>query len=174
MNNPCTSTFSCHALSVSDKRSESCPRFEQPGVPVFMVLYPQSWTPCSGSFPIKPLHLRTRLPGEAGSNTHQHHWVSYTPGHHWTWPWAATLPMGCKKQAMMHFPMEMLPFDLYLYRLLFLQGCYCMCCLYYICSLWNHGQGWSLSKIKTCQSRSNYEAVLKLRWRVIHRHRHLT
>lgn len=90
-----------------------------------------------------PLHLRTRLAWNVGSNTHQHHWVSCTPKElpNVTLSNHTTTGMQ-KKQPVLHFSMKMLPFDWYQCRLLFLQVCHCMWCLYYIHSLWQHGQGW--------------------------------
>lgn len=95
MNNPRASAFSCHAPSVSDKGSESCPRLEQPWTASVQGSVSPVLDLLLRSLPTQPLHLRTRLPGEARS-THQHHWVSNKLGHCWMWLWAVMLPVGCK------------------------------------------------------------------------------
>lgn len=145
----------CQFLTKDQSHAQGLNNPEQP---VFRVLYPQSWTSCSGSFPTQPLHLRTRLPGEARS-THQYHWVSNTLGHRWMW--LSSQDAKSKPCCMFQWKCSHLI-------------CICTDCFFYkpitACdaSITNTASGTmdkteSLPKIKTCQSRSKYEGVLKFR-----------
>lgn len=176
MSNPCAAAFSCHALSVSDKGSESCPRLKQPGVPVFGVLYPQSWTPCSGSFPIQAVSpckqqatVECWVPYPSASLSVMHTWTAaeHDPElPHYRWD-AKNKPYCTFQWKCSH--LICISADCFFYK----PVTVCDASITHAAS-GNLDQTESLPKIKTCQSRSEHEAVLKLRWRAIHGHRHLT
>lgn len=160
MNNPCISAFSCHALSVSDKRSESCPVFRIPCLP--------SWILCSRSCPRHAAYaLRTRIPWEGGPSAS----LSHTPGQ----PLNVTLSTRMQKNNPRHTfqckcsGLICIRADCFFYK----PVAACDASITYTAS-GTTDKAELLPKIRTCSSRSKYETVLKLRWRAIQRHRHLT
>lgn len=110
------------------------------------------------------------------ASIHQHHWVSYIPGQPLNVTLSRQISTGMQKKKITcaalfneNAPVWSLSGTVLFYK----PVTACDASITYTAS-GNMDKAESLPKIKMCQGRSKHEAVLKLRWRAIHEHRHLT
>lgn len=172
MNNPCASAFSCPSLTKDQNPAQDQ---NNPGCRHSGFCIPSPGPSAQKASPERlPLHLRTRLPGDVRSSIHQHCWVSYTPGQPLNLTLSHQITTGIQKNnPCCTFWWECSHLICIRAQCFFYKAVTaCDASITYTAS-GNMDKAESLPKIKTCQSRSKYEALFKLRWRAIHRHRHL-